>query len=318
MYTKNEYKSEIADAMNKCDNDKDFSLIEKEIMNKVLKEKPNKRSSLNSIIKNKEYDKGKAKYYIYCLFSKDLYKYFKKVVIKFRYVICKGTYRNSLLGLMKQVYGCKDHKTTEELAIKFLGWVNNKCQELMDQNEMVIIDSHEFSKFAKQYIGVFIDGERYRTHSFLEPSNKDITEEIFDNPKYIKQLDLINIGTNGKNMAAYVYLKLLLERKNWIESGFLSCIEDFKYVNYQKSVKRNWSEKEEFLYESDDVKKGQTLYQSINQNLDFGYFDGVDLDPNLKKGFIQELANLPVSNPLSIGWHPNYIDLLQDDEENEK
>ena len=53
----------------------------------------------------------------------------------------------------------------------------------------------------------------------------------------------------------------------------------------------------------------------LNQNLNFGYFDGVDLDPNIKRGIVQELANLPVLNSLSIGWHPNYVELLREDEE---
>ena len=118
-----------------------------------------------------------------------------------------------------------------------------------------------------------------------------------------------------KNKAAHDYLKLSLERRNWIESGYLTCINDPKYINYQHDVNEAWAVEKDFLSETDDIRRGRKLYRMLNQNLNFGYFDGVDLDPNIKRGIVQELANLPVLNSLSIGWHPNYVELLREDEE---
>ena len=315
IYTKNEGESEIADAMSKCDDIKYFKSIEKEIIDKVLKDKPKRRSSLDSVMEAKKDDKGKAKYYVHCLFSKDLYEYFKKVVIKFRYVRYKETYRESLCGLIEQIYGCKDRNVTEELAIKLLGWINDKCQKMMGKNEPIVIRSKDYSKFSEKYIGFYFSGNKYRSHALLEPSKEAIEEQFSRNPLYIKQLDLIDGGKALKNKAAHDYLKLSLERRNWIESGYLTCINDPKYINYQHDVNEAWAVEKDFLSETDDIRRGRKLYRMLNQNLNFGYFDGVDLDPNIKRGIVQELANLLVLNSLSIGWHPNYVELLREDEE---
>lgn len=317
VYTKNEGNGDIADAMNKCDDVKYFKSIEKEIIDKVLKDKPKRRSSLDSVMEAKKDDKGKAKYYVHCLFSKDLYEYFKRVVIKFRYVKYKETYRDSLCGLIEQIYGCKDRNVTEELSVKFLGWVNNKCQKMMEKNEPIVIKSKDYFEFSEKYVGPYLSGNKYRSHALLEPSKETIEKQISLNPLYIKQLNLINGGAALKNKAVRDYLKLLLERRNWVESGYLACIDDPKYINYQRNINDAWSVEKEFLSEVDNVKKGRELYRVLNRNLNFGYFDGVELDPNIKRGFIQELANLPVLNSLSIGWHPNYVELLQDDKEDD-
>lgn len=313
VYTKNGGDGNIANDLNNCDNETYFKSIEKEIIEEILKEKP-RRSSLKSIKEAKKDDKGKAKYYVYCLFSKELYPYFKKVAIKFHYFKYKETYLDLLYSLIEQVYGCEDRQVTKELAIKLLGWVNVKCQKIMEKNEPIVIKSKDYFEFSKKYISPYLSGNKYQSHALLEPTKEDIEKQLSLNPLYIKQLELINGGAALNNKAVHDYLKLSLERRNWLESGYLTCINDPKYINYQRVINNAWSFEKEFLSEVDDVKKGKELYRTLNQNLNFGYFDGVDLDPNIKKGFIQELANLPVLNDLSIGWHPNYVELLQEDE----
>lgn len=65
------------------------------------------------------------------------------------------------------------------------------------------------------------------------------------------------------------------------------------------------------VQENDAVEKGKTIYNHM-LTVKHGTFDGIELDQELVKGFVHELANMKVTDKLSIGWHPMYKELLSE------
>lgn len=314
VFTENNGGKEIAEKMNNCYTEEQFNEIENDIITIILKKQPRRRCNLQTIKDEYNSEKTKARYYIMCLFSKELYPYFKKIIINFEYYKYKTTYLENLKSLIKREYGCNDQEKLNEIVIKYLGWIQMEIGKLTGENSPIVIKTEKYHEFSKKYIGSELDGEKYRTHDSLIPSDVEIENQIQGSPNYIRQLEIINIDKQIQSTAAYYFLKLLLERKNWIQSGYLSCLVDSKYESYQKKILRNWINIKGLVYGMDEIDEGKMIFKEMSK-INQGQFDGVNLDPELEKGFIHELANLPVDSELSIGWHPKYKELLKNDNE---
>lgn len=225
-----------------------------------------------------------------------------------------------MINAIRRNYGCEDIEECQEIAKDLLGWLHNKIAIFLDNNNPIVISTSDFSEFTKQYIASRLTLYKYKTHYQLEPSNNDINQQLKECPNYVKQLQIINLGVEVQEVAAYNYLKLLLERKNWMDSGYIEHITDRKYFSFQKSIKRNWITYKNVVQEKDEIETGKVIYKQMLE-LKHGTFDGEVLDQELVKGFIHELANMQITDELSIGWHPKYKELLskikKEEEENE-
>lgn len=81
VFTENNGGKEIAEKMNNCYTEEQFNEIENDIITLILKKQPRRRCNLQTIKDEYNFEKTKARYYIMCLFSKELYPYFKKIII---------------------------------------------------------------------------------------------------------------------------------------------------------------------------------------------------------------------------------------------
>lgn len=317
VFTENNGGKEIAEKMNNCYTEEQFNEIENDIITIILKKQPRRRCNLQTIKDEYNFEKTKARYYIMCLFSKELYPYFKKIIINFKYYKYETTYLENLKSLIKREYGCNDQEILNDMVTKYLGWIQMEISRLTGENKPIIIKTEKYHEFSEKYIAPKLDGEKYRTHDTLIPSNAAIEGQVQDSPNYIQQLEIINLDKQVQSTAAYYFLKLWLERRNWIQSGYLSCLADSKYESYQKKVQRNWLNIKGLVDGINEIAEGKMLFKEMLKSRQ-GQFDGVNLDPELEKGFIHELANLPIDNNLSIGWHPKYKELLKNDNKENK
>lgn len=320
VYSQNECSADIVELIQNCKNHKEFEQLKKEINHKILKNDGLQRRKLSTIekeYKNENKNRKSSKYFIECLLSKELNDSFEKVVYKFQYYKSEVKYYEGLVRLIKHVYGCEDNIECTNIAIDLLGWVHNKIANLLDNNEPIIICTSEFSEFTKKYIAPKMISNKYKTHYQLEPSIDDINQQLEQSPNYIKQLEIISLNKEVQEGAAFDYLKLLLERENWIKSGYIALINDSKYISFQKMIHKNWKVYKNVIGSNDDLEKGKQIYFKILE-MDHGNFDGVKLDQELVRGFIQELANVKVTDQLSVGWHPKYKELLSENDKEEK
>lgn len=314
--SQNECPTDIVELIRNCKNHGEFEQLKKEINDKILKKNRLQKRKL-STIENEYKDKKSSKYFIECLLSKELNDYFEKVVFKFQYYKSEEKYYEAIISSIKHVYGCEDNFECKDIATKLLGWIHNKIAIFLDNNEPIIISTSEFSEFTKEYIAPKITQNKYKTHYQLEPSTDDINQQLEYSPNYIKQLEIVSLNEEVQQGAAFNYLKLLLERENWIKSGYIAPINDSKYSSFQRMINRNWKQCKNSIESNNDLEKGRKIYFKMLE-LKHGDFDGVELDQELVKGFIQELANINVIDQLSIGWHPMYKKLLGESEKGEE
>jgi len=183
----------------------------------------------------------------------------------------------------------------------------------LKKNSLIVISTSEFNDFSSKYIAPLFDKGKYINHVNLVPSTIQVKNELESGPLYVKQLELVGFKAMAIENAAYCHLKTILERKHWIKQGYISNIDDPKYINYQNQLKRRWciiSETKIDKY-SDNCSIGQEVY---NQLIAFrGHtFDGEVLDYDINQGFIEEMANFPIEEHFSIGWHPRYKEIFEE------
>lgn len=311
VFSQNKCPTDIVEQIIKCNNDEKFKQLENDIIIKILKKDSYRKKRLSAIEKEYNGKNKSSKFFIECLLSKELYDYFKKVVYNFQCYKSEKKYYESLINAIKHNYGCEDMVECREIAKELLGWLHNEIAIFLDNNEPIIISTSKFANFTKQYIAPRLIQDKYKTHYQLDPSEIDINQQLKECPNYIKQLKIIQLNKEVQEVTAFNYLKLLLERKNWIDSGYISHITDGKYLSFQKNIQRNWITYKNVVQENDAVEKGKTIYNHM-LTVKHGTFDGIELDQELVKGFVHELANMKVTDKLSIGWHPMYKELLSE------
>ena len=84
-----------------------------------------------------------------------------------------------------------------------------------------------------------------------------------------------------------------------------------------KSTKEKWLGDRHYfhnvIYRSEtDLRKGQILYNtSIEQEIRLGNILFENNKTEVARGICNYLANLDPASPFSIGWHPNYENVLK-------
>jgi|AKZA01.1.fsa_nt_gi hypothetical protein len=314
VVTKNNCPTDIIELIAKCNNLEKFKVLKSCIEERVIKNKIGRRKTIEQIKETYKDKRPTAKYYAELLFSKELSDYFQKVVYQFQYHKADNDYLTALLNVIENNYGCTNRAICEDIAIKLLGWISKLVSELLATNKVVTVDTSEYFNFTKTYIGPILIQNKYKAHPNLLPSRDELNEEINKSPQYIKQLDIINFDSDIIQDAAYYYLKLLMERKNWVESGYLDTIEDPKYLAYQESIIRNWRIVKGITQSTiTETERGKAVYNNLQFNNKNTLFDGECLEDEITRGFIQELAQIDIESTLSIGWHPEYKRIIKEE-----
>ena len=94
---------------------------------------------------------------------------------------------------------------------------------------------------------------------------------------------------------------------------------DKSFDEYDALLKRMWKlEKTNntFLPFLDDTQKGQALYATCSLQAIKCRLQGSDVPEFFGSGRLQKLANEPSDKP-EIGWHPDYINLLKGEDDDE-
>ncbi len=308
--TQRKLQMDISKQIDECESEEDAKKIYRYVVEKLLgKKRMRAQRSLNDIKTN---DIKKFEDYIALLSSKELYPFFLRVLEQVKIVIDETHYYNQIHDWFKVHYTIKSAPGFyDNLSNSYLGWVNDKVLNYTNNGKPPIIHTSEYQDFTSRYLAGNIGINRF-VSSNIRPTDMDIEEEIKQVPQYIEQLHLVNSGDCCNN-AAYTYLKLLIDRSKWVKQGVIEAIDDERYNQYQKDLRRVWQEsigqialREKNLTEAE---KGRLLHLGFREKNSI-LLDGELLQDDLFLGFANEMANLDTNEDLSIGWHPKYKDLL--------
>lgn len=203
----------------------------------------------------------------------------------------------------------------DELLTYMLGWVQNKVHEFTKQNKPAYISSQEYND-------ELVKETRFRnTRTILsavstKPNNSDTNIEVQRLDTYIKQLKLINLDETDVFQAASDFLRMKSETVAWAQKGIVA---DKSFDEYDATLKRMWkleNANNNFLPFLDDTQRGQNLYNKCNLQVMNYRLQGSDVPEFFGSGRLQKLANEPSDVP-EIGWHPDYINLLKVEDDNE-
>lgn len=199
---------------------------------------------------------------------------------------------------------------SEELLIHMLGWVQEKVHQYTKTNNTAYIKSTEYTE-------ALIKEVRARNTSTIlsavssVPNDQEMGDEVSRRDVYIKQLELIEMGSTELFGAASDYLRTKAEVTAWARKGLVT---DSSFSDYNDSLIRTWKNEKinTELMPYDSVAKGRLLYSKCNTAVANKPLQGKTVPSFFGSGSLHALANEPSEQP-EIGWHPNYIDMLKEE-----
>ena len=142
------------------------------------------------------------------------------------------------------------------------------------------------------------------THS-VEPSNQEIQRELQKKRVYIEQLEIIDCDYTEKVEAINDYLRAAIDRTIWAENGDISLQS---LQTYEANLKRTWElQKRMVMLEKkneEPEEQGRLIYYKCQEkNVQMA---AVSVPDFFKNGWYHAL-----SNELTIGWHPEYVNKIK-------
>lgn len=185
-----------------------------------------------------------------------------------------------------------------------IGWVKNNSDALIAARRYPALSRNAF----KDYMSTFVSRSALnllKTYTVPAPSEDEIEECRPLVLTLLRQLDLIDKAGDGFE-AVSDFLQSKTNKVRWGEKG-LVCDQDFEV--FRKTLFNKWellNKKTNMTYPSaSEQDKGQLLKMEcmdISEPL-----DGTEPPRFFVRGTYQEFANVK-----KIGWHPRYLNLLED------
>lgn len=234
------------------------------------------------------------------------------VIANMKIEVHSGTYDDELISkFAKQTI---PEEYTDVLFISMLGWVHEKVHKQTKQNRPAFISSVDYRKELLAQIKSR-DQKVILSAVSSKPSDEATASEVDRRDKYIKQLDLIDSDMADLLEAASDYLRTRCEKTEWAARGIVT---QSSMNDYNDSLSRNWKSLKRILeisHSTDAIAQGQTLYAQCKLSAAPVKLQGAETPSFFGSGSLHILANEPPECP-QIGWHPNYAELLKEDDKN--
>lgn len=187
-----------------------------------------------------------------------------------------------------------------------LGWVKEKIDLCIAKDLIPQISKDEFMHEGHVVLRKF-DRERILESVTTKPSRATADAQVRKAPKYIRQLDYINLSYEDKVDAVCDYYTAESDRYAWIERGML---HESSADEFDTRLKLKWKnvcgEVKATMNHIDPEQKGAAVYFKCRQYETT--IEGCAVEDYLIHGTYHLLADEP-----SIGWHPNWSKLITDD-----
>jgi len=204
----------------------------------------------------------------------------------------------------------------DELFEYMLGWVTDEVQSQTKANNPAYISVEKYRDVLQAQIRGK-DLNRIFAAISTMPSSERMEAEINRQDTYIKQLGFIELESTDIFTAVSDFLRASTEKTAWAKKGI---VIPQSFDAYYDGLMRTWKNQQrliELTSTSTDVGNGQKLYYICSEAGRSQKLQGNELPPFFGSGCFHSLANEPSDRP-QIGWHPQYIQLLQEAHNNEQ
>ena len=196
----------------------------------------------------------------------------------------------------------------DPIYMGIIGWIDVNVTKMAEERRSIVIS---FDNYEAQLHTLYREhNQRYSlmTHS-IEPTDQEVQSELKRQRMYIKQLDIIDCDYTEKVRAINDYLRASIDRTIWAQNN------DVSYQNmqsYENRLKRAWDlsrkivmlEKKEYLPE----EQGKLIYYRCLEK-------EIKMDSVCVPDFFQSGCYHSLSDELEVGWHPKYIEKLNEGKE---
>jgi C-terminal domain 7 of the ABC-three component (ABC-3C) systems len=192
-----------------------------------------------------------------------------------------------------------------------LGWVKERIDLCIAKDAIPQISKDEFMDEGHGILRKF-DRERILKSVAAKPSRETADAQVRKSPTYIRQLEYINLTYEEKLDAVCDYFMAESDRYTWITRGMLhrSSAEEFD-TRLKSKWKNVCGEVQATMNPVDSEQKGAAIYYKCRQYPT--KIEGCAVEDHFTHGTYHLLADEP-----SIGWHPNWSQLLTEETEEDE
>lgn len=192
----------------------------------------------------------------------------------------------------------------EPVYLGVIGWIDVKVTKMVEDGYPIIISQEDYEKQLRVLYREYNQRHSLMTHS-VEPSNQEIQRELQKKRVYIEQLEIIDCDYTEKVEAINDYLRAAIDRTIWAENGDISLQS---LQTYEANLKRTWElQKRMVMLEKkneEPEEQGRLIYYKCQEkNVQMA---AVNVPDFFKNGCYHAL-----SNELTIGWHPEYVNKIK-------
>ena len=197
------------------------------------------------------------------------------------------------------------------LLADMLGWVTQTVLSFTKRNMPAYISSEDYRKALTLQIRACNTNAVLRAIS-SPPSHIEQSGEVERLDTYIRQLKLIEADDSTLFDAASDFLRAKIDKIEWAQRGL---VNEQSFDDYYDALYRMWVNQKHIMglqYRTDPISCGTAVYFRCRNDSGHLKLQGIETPPFFGSGTLQLMANNPANAP-QIGWHPQYIKLLKED-----
>ena len=250
--------------------------------------------------------------YIRFCFDEDHRDIVLRVIQLFSYDLHNGTYDENLKRRFNEQLIPPEY--ADVLLLTMLGWIEEQIHNFTKDNKPAFISKKKYNEFLRKEMRGLNQNVILRGVSTM-PDDATTGLEVERHDTYIRQLEIIDLGSDDLFTAASDYLMASAEKTEWAKRGIVT---ERSFDDYNEKLKRDWSANKRevaLLYSKTHSaeQQGQLLNSHCQRSVLSVSLQGCSVPNFFGNGALQALANEPEDSP-QIGWHPNYCAVLKEGE----
>ncbi len=199
-------------------------------------------------------------------------------------------------------------ETTQRLTSYAIGVARDKANAQIKLGREGALNAGSFKNEIRLF-AARLNLPNFLASTSTQPSDDAVTEVHAQRPKFVRQLEIINIGQDQETRAVADYLRASADKTIWAEEGDIvqGDLDDLE-TSLVRSFQLHKSEVEDLHAEhSEEVQGRQTLRLCLRTSAKLA---GQEVPDHFIPGSYHELADEPEGE---IGWHPNHQAILSED-----
>jgi hypothetical protein len=230
---------------------------------------------------------------------------FKSIVRSFEFIVGSKTGSEEINQILTDIILVSQHHV-DYVHDELIGWITNSVMARIAASKPAIISWEEYQK---KFLVLF---ERVRARELIDftkeyaADHKEVQEQFKVYPRYLKQLQIIDIEDYEQVSAVSDFLRRKVNADKWIES---ELIDEESAQEFEESLRSYWNSTLKILSITEKSLKpeerGQLLYHDCKVRQ--ATIGSQPVLSHFVRGTYHNLAN-----ENEIGWHESWNDLLKD------